>query len=178
MVTLTECQDEEIMSHTGEITRLLKTPPPVIHLVDYIYIVNGTVFITDLAPAQSGVFPGQYAFSWYEPENRIAISKNDVLSGREFTDTELISLLAHEMRHYWQKAFHYDQYFGYDIQTVDSLDDEAEIDADAFSFLYVSSRMNCTINDMNIVGRFNFINDNGMRYKRTETLRQEFAGII
>lgn len=64
-------------------------------------------------------------------------------NGKPLKDKVLLSgVVAHEIRHLWQKKYHESDYAKIAKGFIDSLDNPAEIDADAFAIAYVSNGAN------------------------------------
>lgn len=68
-----------------------------------------------------------------------ALSNNIIIVSLEFKSPEYITaILAHEVRHFWQKKYHPEEYSEVAMGYGDSLLNHAEIDADGFAIYYIA----------------------------------------
>ena len=68
---------------------------------------------------------------------------------KELTKEERIYILAHELRHAWQKQYHFDTYYQTNAIGDECVSDIAEVDADGFAIAYCfSGQADFSSNDM------------------------------
>lgn len=141
-----------------DIQKILNIELPEIQIYDCFfqtpnYVGAQTIFNKEGLPADA-IVTGGYTL---DEDGRVIIGnyvqdndydKQEVIYKR-LTFEEQIYILAHELRHVWQKQYHYNTYYQVNAVGDECVNDIAEIDADGFAISYCfSDQANFTSNDM------------------------------
>lgn len=131
---------------------LLEVDIPKVTIVNYIYedtSKNGNnIFATDLFDPTMIPRNANFLGSFY-PNNTNEIYfalyvpiKNPPQKDTDFavcTPQDLFCVALHEIRHVWQKKYHYEEYYRKNAVGLEVITDIAEIDADAFAIAFYYS---------------------------------------
>ena len=145
---MTKLVEKDINAYKKEIVELLGIESIEIQSVACIYESNNQViaqieFNRDEIPADAQ-FDGAY---YFDDRKLILLSRKfpvvdfetQTLHFKNVTDAENLYLVAHELRHVWQRKFHPDTYYNFNAIGLEVIDDIAEIDADGFALAFVFS---------------------------------------
>ena len=105
------------------------------------------------------------------PEDDKNIDHNLLLVGNiEDNLIYLTGVIAHEMRHFWQKRHYLKKFFNESNDygsSTNFMEDAAEIDADAFGFIYMAKKFNISIEEAaEILCPYEKTNNNSAYQKR------------
>lgn len=144
--------------YINDIQKLLNIQIPNIQVIGCFfqtpeYVGGQKVFIEEDLP-KDAILMGGYTL---DEDGSIIIGTmvqdNDYEQGKvvykKLTKEEMIFILAHELRHAWQKQFHFDTYYQTNAVGDECVSDIAEIDADGFAIAYCfSGQADFSSNDM------------------------------
>ncbi len=104
---------------------------------------------------------------------------SNTLQFKDLTSAEILFLLAHELRHVWQKKYAAETYYKKNALHMEVVNDIAEIDADAFALAYVFSKCTpFTYEDVATISEETYLQatvDKGKRWKRVEEVSKEYG---
>lgn len=170
-----------------EIAKILRIKLPPFAFCDYLFELNNgkrmgmNIYDPETVPKDSvplGAF--------YNEENGtifLSLRIGHLVSNRIQADymslAEYLYLLVHELRHVWQRQYHYSEFYSYNSHGLENLYDPSEIDADGFAIAYVFS--NKTTFDRHdfpflldeIAGISSF--DQGKRIQQAKKLAKEYS---
>ena len=126
--------------------------------------------------------------AYFDPDqNRIFFARQQIVylsqSSSDFTfeyknTAETLITLVHELRHVWQHKYHKNQYFNNNTRGFGVIEDESEIDADAFSFAYVfSGKTPYSAKDLpSLISEFGLSSslDHGKRWEKAKKLSKQY----
>lgn len=134
--------------YINDIQKILNIKLPNIQVIECFfatpkYVGGQKVFIESELP-EDAILMGGYTL---DEDGSIIIGEmvqyNDYENGRvvykKLTKEEIIYILAHELRHAWQKQYHFDTYYQTNAVGDECVSDIAEIDADGFAIAYCFS---------------------------------------
>ena len=172
-------------NYINEIEKILKIESITVIPVVCIYGSQGYTYIqTDFG---SNDYPNDARFDcgYYDEKNSVYIAHMISDSGcgipnfRVLTEAEKLFVIAHELRHVWQKKHDAKTYFKTTALGLESLEDIAEIDADAFAYCYsFSDKTPFSQNDLDFFAEelsLRIALDNGKRMKRISELEKEYG---
>lgn len=178
----------EIEPYLQEAALMLDIVIPEIKLVNCLFDYNGS--IQALVEFNENDIPEDAHFlgAFYpDKQNVIYISMkvpNCDLDKKTkvFTDctvAEMLFVALHELRHIWQKKYHFDAYYQHNAVGLEIINDPAEIDADAFAIAYVfSSKTDFTAKDFPVMMEEICLQaalDKGERWERAKSLSSEYG---
>lgn len=143
-----------IETFIDDIANLLKIRCPKIEFVECIFESYLPEYGRDMVLAMQEFYPDEIPKDarfngayYFDDRDLILVSKKyiNVEFGhskrifKDLTEPEKLFLLAHELRHIWQKKYAKNTYYEHNAICLETLTDIAEIDADAFAFSYFFS---------------------------------------
>lgn len=165
----------KIEEHIKAIAELLGIEIPEIHMVPYMVDYNDGHMLLDKKPEDAGI-PVEYSELGYANEDgSIHIGAYYPITGELNTDAFVLTTIAHELRHVWQKAYEYNTYYKKNAMGANEcISDIAEVDADAFAMAYMQNRTSYPASEymeqLNIYMSY----DRGARKNRSRMIRNKY----
>ncbi len=183
----------DISPFITDVEEILQITHPTIHICACIYeafnpaygqnmVMSQEKFYRDELP-KDAMFHGGY---YFDDRDLILLARKspqvDFYTGnlwfKNMTSAEMLFNHAHELRHKWQKEYAADIYYRRNALHLEVIDDIAEVDADAFAYLYVfSDRTPFTYKDFDGETEEKCMQatlDNGKRWKRIRELSKQY----
>lgn len=184
---MTLAEKMSINSNKKNISRILKIIAPKIITVAALYSTEKGIIAQRNLDDDTLQYQSMLG-AYYLPETNVIYlarygvktnyKKNEVKL-QKYTEAETAFLLAHELRHAWQKKYDNDTYFAKNANGLEIINDIAEIDADAFAIAYIFGNQTSytgkdfptTLFEIFLQGTL----DNGKRFERANNLTKEYA---
>jgi hypothetical protein len=186
-------KNNNLFSFANQISKILQVECPTIHFVDCIFDFDGKICYQDPLDVEGLPSNAFYVAGYLSDTSDLFVAhKNPIYTTytsrkrpdhfEENTFLEKQYVLAHELRHHWQKTYQKERYYQYNARGNETIHDVAEVDADAFALLVIFSDMvNVKLTDPNQLPHYikmifycAFI-DNGKRWDRTKELAKDYT---
>ncbi len=185
-----DAQSKAIEFYVKDISGILDIPYPDIRFVHFLYRTysddSGWSPIVAQLDSEKEKLPANPSFlgAYYDDTyNTIFISlnhmvydsKHNQMSFISLTGADCIYILAHELRHVWQFNYEKEKYYSSNAIDMEAIQDESEIDADAFALAYVFSDktsvshkdLKANLQQIHLQGTL----DNGKRWDKAKDLK-------
>ena len=172
-------------AHAPKIFRLLKIESPTVQTVELLYRASdGSTCAQPRLDAKS--LPLNFdPIGGYFADDKDIVYLSELIGGynpeigkyvfKKYTDAEELYLFVHELRHVWQKTYHYDKYYA--TKSFDDNDD-SEIDADAFALaFFFSENTTYSHTDLPVISHVilgKSLEDGGKRWDKAVQLSKEY----
>lgn len=161
--------------HIQAIKELLDIEIPEIYVVPYMAEYAGFHRILEEKPEDVGIPVECSVWGHLNDDGSIHIGAFHPMTGELNTDATILTTIAHELRHVWQKTYEYNTYYKKNaFGAIDCINDISEIDADAFAMAYMKNRTAYPASEymeqLDIYMSF----DRGARKNRSRTIRNKY----
>lgn len=183
-------QNNNLFTFANQISKILQVEYPTIHLVDCIFDLDGKICYQDPLDIEGLPSNAFYIAGYLSDTSDLFVARKNPIyytsmkRPDRFEENTLIEkqyILAHELRHHWQKTYQKERYYQYNARGNETINDVAEVDADAFALLVIfSDLINVKLTDPNqfpyyIKMIFYCASiDNGKRWNRTKELAKDY----
>lgn len=161
--------------HIQAIKELLDIEIPEMHVVPHMADYNDNHILLDKKPEDAGVPVECSVWGYLNDDGSIHIGAFHPMTGELNTDAIILTTIAHELRHVWQKTYEYNTYYKKNaFSGIDCINDISEIDADAFAMAYMKNRTSYPASEymeqLNVYMSF----DRGARKNRSRIIRNKY----
>lgn len=160
--------------YMNEIADILQIEIPEYHFVPYMADTSeGHMILEEYEPR----YLNNYVLAYnYDNQPLIHFGIYNPMSQSLIGEGFMLYTIAHELRHEWQKKYHYDLYYGkQNAVGIETINDPSEIDADAFAMAYMRQKTSYAISeffDDNTRCFFEF--DGKQRYDRVKLIENGY----
>ncbi len=161
---------DNIKSELNKIYKMLDIKEPLIFIYPIVFdnSIHGMGGLDDgryMKEAKIKMTDLQCAFCLPE-KNVVCLAYYDILNNAEpYPEKHILFLLLHELRHFWQYHHYHSKYYaGTNARGDAVINDNAEVDADAFAMAYYF-HLGYTLKDLPRHAAIAMSEDNGKRYK-------------
>lgn len=161
--------------HIQAIKEILDIEIPEIHVVPYMVDYEGLHRLLDKKPADAQIPVKCSNLGYTNDDGSIHIGAYHPITGKLNTDALVLTTIAHELRHVWQKTYEYNTYYKKNaLGGIECISDISEIDADAFALAYMKNRTSYPASEymeqLNLYMSF----DRGARKNRSRMIKNKY----
>lgn len=185
-----------IKPYIADVATILQVEIPAMQYVDILYESNyyngqyGARMVQGVEKRYKDKIPSDASFlsAWYDDgEDKIILAnflpEENSATGEsayvKISPPDRLYILAHELRHVWQKKNHAAEYYKKNAVGMEVINDPAEIDADAFAIAYVFSEQTpfserdlpTIVSELRVIVAF----DKGQRWRKAMELSTAYG---